>query len=322
MTSAPPTFSVILPVYNRAHSVGRALISVLDQTHPPDEVIVVDDGSTDDLDQALAPFADRIVLLRQANAGVSAARNAGAARARGDWLTFQDSDDVWSPDHLAICARDLTEAPADIVCHIGDVTYRGDGYAETLFAIKRRSFPADTAERVEHPLGLVISGMTLQGAAIRRAAFDRLGGLDRDMRFMEDTALFCQLALEGPFLVTGSVLCDIERLPGDTVALTTAAEARQVYRNGMALRVLEGIDMGRVSAAEELMVRRMLSGARLRLATSMGRAERSAARRLIWRSAREHHEPLRGWIKAFVALLLGHRGVAALGRRGPSLDRR
>ena len=95
-------FSVILPVFNRAHSVGAALQSVLDQTRPADEIMVVDDGSTDDLMGEVAPFLDRIILHRQANAGAAAARNAGCVLASGDWLTFQDSDDLWEPDRLAV----------------------------------------------------------------------------------------------------------------------------------------------------------------------------------------------------------------------------
>ncbi len=315
------TVSTILPVFNRAASIGQAVQSVLDQTRPADEVIVVDDGSSDDLEQALDPFGDRIILIRQANAGVAAARNAGVARARGEWLTFQDSDDLWTPDHLQACCRDLAEVADDVVCHLGDVTYRGDGYEQRLFAIKGRSFPLDRAERVENPLPLVISGMTLQGAAIRRDVFMRLGGFDPEMRMLSDTAFFCRLAQEGPFAVTGVNMAHIERLAGDEMAITALRRKKRVYARQMALRVLEGIDQGRLTGPDQAMVRRMSSGARVHLATAMGADQRRAARSLIWQSAREHPEPLRGWLKAAAALCFGERGLMALQRGTDPLDR-
>jgi glycosyltransferase involved in cell wall biosynthesis len=317
----PPTFSVILPVFNRADRIGPAIGSVLEQSLPAMEVIVVDDGSGDDLAQALSPYGSRITLLRQANAGVAAARNAGAAHATGDWLTFQDSDDLWTPDHLQTCARDLARAADDVVCHLGDVTYVGEGYRDRLFAIKGRAFPSDTAARVEDPLPLVISGMTLQGAAIRRDVFARLGGFDPEMRMLSDTAFFCRLAQEGPFLATGANMCDIRRLPGDDGAITAMRRTRQVYFRQMALRVLEGIDQARLSPSERDMTRRMLSGARLQLANALAPEDQASARALIWQSAREHPDPLRGWLKALVARGFGARGLALL-QRGPApLDR-
>lgn len=91
----PDLVSVIIPTYNRARLVCRAIDSALCQTHPAVEVIVIDDGSTDDTPDRLAAYGGRIRLLRQANAGVCAARNAGLAAARGAFIGFLDSDDEW-----------------------------------------------------------------------------------------------------------------------------------------------------------------------------------------------------------------------------------
>ena len=101
-----PSISVIIPVWNRAHVIGAALDSVVTQPLPgPDwslEVILADDGSTDDLDGALRPYDGRIRLIRhERNAGAAAARNTGIAAATGDYLAFLDSDDVWMPNKLA-----------------------------------------------------------------------------------------------------------------------------------------------------------------------------------------------------------------------------
>jgi glycosyltransferase involved in cell wall biosynthesis len=96
--------SVIIPTYNCGRFLPEAIESVLAQTLPPHEVIVVDDGSTDDTPAVAARFAGRIVYHRQVNRGVSAARNAGMDRATGDWLAFLDADDLWMPTKLAAVA--------------------------------------------------------------------------------------------------------------------------------------------------------------------------------------------------------------------------
>ena len=92
--------SVVIPVYNLGDCVARALESVLAQTRRPDEIIVVDDGSTDRTAQELEKYKDRIRYLRQDNAGVSVARNHAIRAARCEWIAFLDGDDEWMPGYL------------------------------------------------------------------------------------------------------------------------------------------------------------------------------------------------------------------------------
>lgn len=93
--------SVIIPVYNRAEKAEKAIESALGQSHPPSEVIVVDDGSTDDLGRRVKRLNDRrLRYVRQENRGVSAARNLGIKNSSSEWLAFLDSDDYWLPDKL------------------------------------------------------------------------------------------------------------------------------------------------------------------------------------------------------------------------------
>jgi glycosyltransferase involved in cell wall biosynthesis len=93
--------SIIIPLYNKASHIARALNSVLAQNHPDFELIVVDDGSTDDSAAIVRRYSDpRIRLVTQSNAGVSAARNRGVQETSSDWLAFLDADDEWSPDFL------------------------------------------------------------------------------------------------------------------------------------------------------------------------------------------------------------------------------
>jgi glycosyltransferase involved in cell wall biosynthesis len=93
--------SVILPVYNRAGWVARAVGSVLTQTHRHIELLVIDDGSTDDTREVLESFGSRVTILKQPHAGAEAARNLGLERARGEFVAFIDSDDVWYADRLS-----------------------------------------------------------------------------------------------------------------------------------------------------------------------------------------------------------------------------
>lgn len=96
----PISFSVIIAVYNGAGTLCRAIESVLSQTWPAHEIIVVDDGSSDATAQQVARYGDRVRYVHQANAGVSAARNAGARLATGEWLAFLDADDWYYPERL------------------------------------------------------------------------------------------------------------------------------------------------------------------------------------------------------------------------------
>jgi glycosyltransferase involved in cell wall biosynthesis len=107
---SPPLVSVVIPVYNGARFLDAALASVFAQTHRPIEVIVVDDGSTDETPAVLARWPE-VQVIRQANAGVATARNVGIAHARGALVALQDHDDLWPPDNLALKVQHLAEHP-------------------------------------------------------------------------------------------------------------------------------------------------------------------------------------------------------------------
>lgn len=103
--------TVVIPAYNAASHIERAIRSVLAQTYPADEVIVVNDGSTDTTSEKVRQFGDRVTLIEQANAGVSAARNAGIHAASGEWIAFLDADDEWLPNYLAMQTALLNRCP-------------------------------------------------------------------------------------------------------------------------------------------------------------------------------------------------------------------
>ena len=113
MPAPAPTVSVVIPCYNGAAFLRETLDSVLAQTHAPLEVIVVDDGSTDDSAAIAESYGPPVRVIRQRNQGESVARNRGIDEARGDWIAFIDSDDVWKPGKLE---RQLAAAQPDVVC--------------------------------------------------------------------------------------------------------------------------------------------------------------------------------------------------------------
>ncbi len=126
-----PLVSVILPTYNRAHTLGRAIRSVLEQTYANFELIVVDDGSTDNTEEVVKSFADpRIRFLRhEHNRGVSAARNSGIKVAQGEYIAFNDSDDEWLPQKLKrqmeIFDKDKTGDIGLVLCELTKHTPTG-----------------------------------------------------------------------------------------------------------------------------------------------------------------------------------------------------
>jgi glycosyltransferase involved in cell wall biosynthesis len=119
-----PLVSVIVPTFNRAHSLVRCLDSILQQSVSDFELIVVDDGSDDATPQTLAAYDHRVNVLRQENKGVAAARNAGIAVARGQYLAFCDSDDLWHAEKLAKQLRLFAEIPAAMLCYTDEIWIR------------------------------------------------------------------------------------------------------------------------------------------------------------------------------------------------------
>ncbi len=120
--------SVVIPVYNGARFLDEALRSVFAQDYAPIEVIVVDDGSTDDTPAVLARWGERVIVMRQPNAGVASARNAGIRRATGAFVALQDADDLWAPDKLSLQVAHLAAHPEHGFVVAQVQTFLGDGF--------------------------------------------------------------------------------------------------------------------------------------------------------------------------------------------------
>ena len=121
------TVSVVIPAYNHARYLAAAIDSALAQTYAPVELIVVDDGSTDDTPRVLAAYGDRIRVIRQPNQGAGAARNAGLAASRGEYVAFLDSDDIWLPRKLELQMARFDADPDLGLVHCGAETIDEEG---------------------------------------------------------------------------------------------------------------------------------------------------------------------------------------------------
>jgi glycosyltransferase involved in cell wall biosynthesis len=207
-----PTVSAIIPTYNRAALLVEAVESALAQRRPPDEILVVDDGSRDDTAARMAAYGERVRYVRQANAGPSAARNHGFRLARGEYLALLDSDDLWTPDRLERQLEVLQRHPDTDVVFGREVLF-GAGQPDrdwNLHDPEVRRVLAQTAGPLDPVLPLLIreNVVPTSTALFRRALLDRAGGIDESLRQAEDWDLWLRFALAGArFAHVPSPLC-------------------------------------------------------------------------------------------------------------------
>jgi glycosyltransferase involved in cell wall biosynthesis len=187
--------SAIIPTWNRRELVQRAVRSVLAQTEPVDEIIVVDDGSTDGTGEALAAaFGDRITYVRQANAGVSAARNRGLALARGRLLALLDSDDEWLPEKTRL-QREFLDAHPGFGLVLCDVQRVGlDGTPQDV--LRRRDQLPEDGRILRHVLRE--PALVPASAMVTREAYAAIGGFDEALATGEDLDWHLRIAARFP----------------------------------------------------------------------------------------------------------------------------
>ena len=129
-----PLVSVVIPTYNYSHYIAQAIDSVLGQSYPHIEIIIIDDGSTDNTDAVIASYGNKVQYYPQTNRGLSAARNKGIALAKGSYIQFLDSDDLLGPESIASKVRYLQENPGEaFACGPNRLFFDGKGWLYTLF---------------------------------------------------------------------------------------------------------------------------------------------------------------------------------------------
>jgi len=212
-----PTVSVVIPFYNRSQFIGHAVGSVLAQTRPVDEIIIVDDGSRPEEAAALDRFRDSCIVVQQGNGGPAAARNTGVARASGEWISFLDDDDGWEPNRLEVLMSYLERHPECSALHHA---VRLDG-SQVVF----RKAPLSLKDFLHaHP-----SPASTSTVLIRRSALLKCGLMNPVMSPKEDHDCFVRLAMHHSFHYVDEPLT-VRRLHQDNISNDVARECAAAIR--------------------------------------------------------------------------------------------
>lgn len=194
-----PSVSVVIPTYNRAHLLERALGSVLGQTLAADEIIIVDDGSTDNTVSTLKSMHPEVRLIQQDNLGVSAARNTGISAARHDWIALLDSDDVWHENKLERQITALNNAPEYLICHSDEIWIRNGVLVNQMNKHKKAG-----GHIFQHCLPLC--AISPSSVMIHRSLFDEIGLFDETLPACEDYELWLRICSRYPVLFIDEAL--------------------------------------------------------------------------------------------------------------------
>jgi glycosyltransferase involved in cell wall biosynthesis len=180
-----PTVSVIIPTYNSASLVTQAIDSALAQTAPPAEIIVADDGSTDDTRQRVTAYGKPVIYRGQKNRGVAAARNLGLRRATGQFVAFLDADDLWHPTKLEVQLEVMTAQP--------DLGLLGTGRYDPS-GVHRAVSGRGAVTRIAWRDLAVKNYFTASSVMVRRMVLDQVGEFDTTLQGPEDYDLWLRIA--------------------------------------------------------------------------------------------------------------------------------
>jgi glycosyltransferase involved in cell wall biosynthesis len=248
--------SVVIPTYNRASLLRRAVDSALAQTLAPAEILIVDDGSTDDTATVCAQYTAPVRYIRTPNGGVAAARNTGIREARGEWIALLDSDDEWEPTKLFVQTAALNAAPDARWCITGCTLVDGDGAVRPGRQGYEAAFPvfSETRDTAAEYFGRALTRIapdvyagdlyeTLfrgnvilpSSALIHRDVFARVGVFDPAFRYAEETEFFHRVAAAFPVAIVLTPL--VRYRVAQAGSLTSSSNTQRLIAN--ALRSLQ-----------------------------------------------------------------------------------
>jgi len=216
-----PFVSVIIPTYNRAQLTTAAINSVLAQTYPQFEIILVDDGSTDGTYEALQRLtsqrsgnSEQIRYFHQQNQGQSVARNRGIAEARGEWIAFLDSDDIWFPEKLEWQVRAFQQLKNDCgACFTDARLVNNSDMDTTAFRLAGRQYEQTIGivPDAVRPLAKSFGGSWVQTLLARADLIKQIEGFDPDIHFAEDYDFLFRLSLVTAYCYVNMPLALIDR---------------------------------------------------------------------------------------------------------------
>jgi GT2 family glycosyltransferase len=247
-----PSFSVIIPCYEAAGTIRAAVESALAQAYPAHEVIVCDDGSTDRPEQALAPYLDRIELLRQENAGGAAALNRCVAAAAGEFVSILDADDQYEPTRLQRLAT-LAAVRPDLDILITDAWLEQEGSRIGRYS-EMNPFVRD-----DQRAGILDACFPGGWPAVRRAALLRAGGFDESFKIAYDWECWARLIHRGARVGMVNEPLLTYRIHGSSLSADKAASLRE------RLRLFAQAEAWQLTAAEKKVLRAAIRRDRRRL---------------------------------------------------------
>jgi glycosyltransferase involved in cell wall biosynthesis len=227
------SISALIPTYNRREYIQRSIESVLAQSVPVDEIVVVDDGSTDGTSEFLrSMYGQKIRLIEQKNGGVSRARRRAIEEAKGTWVAFLDSDDEWTPDRNRILTEMLGKVPEKVAWIFGDLQVVTDKAEEkTLFQnhglqVRQSVEVFKDPLKIHHPFQFCM----LQASLIRRDVLLALNCFTEGLRHSEDVLAGYQVATNYEFAATPFIVTRLYRTSDlSTISLTTDERLRPDY---------------------------------------------------------------------------------------------
>ncbi|MEE8522325.1 MAG: glycosyltransferase [Thermoanaerobaculia bacterium] len=224
------TVAVVIPTYDRAALVERAVASVAVQTRAADEIVVVDDGSTDGTAERLRSAFPEVTVLQTENRGVSAARNHGIRSSSGDWIAFLDSDDEWRPEKLEAQLAALAAEPAYRLCHCDEIWIR-DGRRVNPRRIHRKYGGRIYAHCLPR------CAISPSAAMVARSLFDDVGLFDESLPACEDYDLWLRVCVREPVLYVDRPL--VVKYGGHGDQLSRTVQALDRYRIRALVKMLE-----------------------------------------------------------------------------------
>lgn len=313
-----PQVSIIIPTYNRARYVTKAIDSVLAQTYKDYEIIVVDDGSKDDTREALKPYIDKIRYIYQENAGVSAARNTGIRAAKGEWVAFLDSDDEWLPEKLAVQMDCVLKHP-EIVAHVTNAKIvLSDDKSVDLFTLRGSRRYGIENPIIKRPLIDVFRFQFFTSSLMaHKKELADIGGLDESMHIREDADIMRRLSLEGLWGVSNQCLVVmIRRDESPHINLSIQSKTRRIYSFECLVRGSQKLIMDkRLNAEERKLVRRYLSGARFNLGISQLKAGEKQAGLTNIRQSFFDNPSVKSFVKYAVIRSFGTLGIKLIEKK-------